>query len=495
MGVYPGAQRIEYARNPTATEVQVDLRELKETLRTNCEMFLNFNLAEELVFPVPEFHKESWRWLIDPSKDKVVLALPRGHAKTTLAKLSVLWHFLFTHVRFIVYVSNTALIAKSAIRDIITFVKKDNFVKVFGKTIFEKESDSEGLYIFKIGDKRCILKSLGSNQQVRGINVDNRRPQMFVIDDLEDEENTNTEASREKLSNWVYGTLFKALDATWNKILWLGNMISATCMLKELCEDQDWDSMLLGCLLKNGEPLWADLWPLPKLIKDFNYYKRRGKLAIWFAEMMNMPMAPGGGILNIDKIKYHPQRYPDDLEAGCITIDPALGKQHSDNTGIVVHGIVEGNPEQVDFINRKLNPTETCLAAIELCYKWRINVIGVENAGFQMALEDIFKLLFVHYGIENIEIVPLQFGGAKLARMSAFWSLNQAGEYAVCENSSEIITEAVAINPKRTDNKDDLNDALAYGPQMMDNFLGLMMQTKAISPPQEIQTGKQVCPV
>lgn len=493
--MFPGTQRIEYAKDETSMEVQVDLSELKETLATNCEMFLNFNLAEELVFPVPEFHKESWRWLIDPLKDKVVLALPRGHAKTTLAKLSVLWHFLFTHVRFIIYVSNTAPIAKAYIRDIITFIRKDNFVKVFGKAIFEKDSDSEGIYIFILGGKRCILKSLGANQQVRGVNVDNRRPQILVIDDLEDEENTRTEASREKLSDWVYGTLFKALDATWNKILWLGNMISATCMLKQLCEDQDWHSMLLGCLLKNGEPLWADLWPLTALIKDFNRYKRAGKLAIWFAEMMNMPMTPGGGILNIDKIKYHPQRYPDDLEAGCITIDPALGREHSDNTGMVVHGLVDGNPEQVDFINRKLNPTETCLMAIELCYKWRVNVIGIENAGFQMALEDIFKLLFVQYNIENIEIVPLQYGNAKLARMVAFWSLNEAGEYAICENASEIISEAVAINPKRTDNVDDLNDALAYGPQMMDNFLGLMMQNKALAITQVVQTGRQVCPV
>ena len=74
--------------------VQVSTAEAKRRLKEDGNFFIEFFIPEQLEFPVPQLHKDIWVRLTDPTKDRVLLAIPRDHAKTTLAKLSVVWHFL-----------------------------------------------------------------------------------------------------------------------------------------------------------------------------------------------------------------------------------------------------------------------------------------------------------------------------------------------------------------------------------------------------------------
>jgi hypothetical protein len=98
----------------------------------------------------PEFHKEIWLKLTDQEKERVLLAIPRDHAKTTLAKLIVVWYWLFTPHRFAVYLSNTAPIAKGACRDIMAYLENPNFIEVFGKVRIHQVSQGQGLWIFDL---------------------------------------------------------------------------------------------------------------------------------------------------------------------------------------------------------------------------------------------------------------------------------------------------------------------------------------------------------
>src|SRR3546814_3245067 len=72
---------------------------------------------------------------------RVLLAIPRDHAKTTLSKLAVVWYFRYTNHRFCVYLSNTNTIAKNACKDIIGYLKSPNSIAVFGEIKMIKESE------------------------------------------------------------------------------------------------------------------------------------------------------------------------------------------------------------------------------------------------------------------------------------------------------------------------------------------------------------------
>ena len=142
--------------------VSLDRENVIKALEHDHEFFINFFLGDELIFPVPNFHLDIFNKMVDPGIRQFVCAIPRDHAKTTLAKLACLWFFLFSKYRFILYVSNTSTIAQQACIDIVNFLESDNFIAVFGRVDWLVKREGEGLYKFKLQDKVCVLRALGA---------------------------------------------------------------------------------------------------------------------------------------------------------------------------------------------------------------------------------------------------------------------------------------------------------------------------------------------
>jgi hypothetical protein len=288
------------ARPPTI-EATATVAEIHNRLKEDGEFFIEFFLADELTSPVPFFHYgEIWPLLTNTAMQRVLLAIPRDHAKTTLAKLSVVWYFLFTNHRFCVYLSNTNTIAKNACIDIIGYLNSPNFIATYGKIKMIKESQTDSLWIFELPDpfqkgrvKKCILRAVGAGQQMRGINIDNQRPDIAVVDDVEDNENTESPSLQKKLDKWIFGPFIKAL-ARRKKIIWLGNMLQQTSLLARLSKRPNWNPVVFGALVKDVatgllRSLWPDRWSVEELTEDFLEYQELGLVETWMCEMMNMP--------------------------------------------------------------------------------------------------------------------------------------------------------------------------------------------------------------
>lgn len=456
--------------------VQLNVFEIKKAMEHDAEFFIQFFLGEELTHPVPEFHKDIFYEMTDVQKPRYCCAIPRDHAKTTLAKLAVVWYFLFTDYRFILYLSNTVKIAIPAVNDIVNFLESENFIAVFGQVEWLTKQDGVGLYKFKLNGKICILRAHGAGQQVRGINVDNKRPQLAVIDDLEDNDNIATDQLFLKLKKWFYGPFRKALDKFHNKIIWLGNMISIKSMLYENCQSEFWNSKLYGCLLKNGQPLWPDAWPLDKLRLDFAEYCKAGMSDIWFAEMMNMPLT--GKFIKGDEIGYAPAIMPGDPEFAFITIDLAISPEtYADKTVIAVH-TWNGEYYQIAETHKfhGIDPVSLFAEVINLCFTWRVSCVGIEDVAYQASLKFVFAHFCMEQGIEGIEFVPLYAVGRKAQRIHGWVGMLKAQTYKLTEGEFEVTHELLSFDPHKKNNVDDHLDACAYGPQMTENYLDQIMK-------------------
>lgn len=480
-------------------EADADVASIRRALEHDEEFFLDFFLHEQLTWEVPGFHKTIFKKIKNLEIIRIVLAIPRDHAKTTLAKLGVVWYFLFTNYRFCVYVSNTAPIAKNACRDIIGFIKSDNFSKVFGAIQVEKESETEGLWIFKVGQKRCILRSAGANQQMRGINVDNQRPEIAVVDDLEDVENTKTEARQTQLIEWFMGTFIKALAKN-HKIMFLGNMVAKNCLLEKLCNSPRWTSYLFGCLIQSKAgmvPLWPDRWPLKELIADFKEYQRMGMLHIWMAEMMNRPGAGSKGF-SPKQFRYSTVPTPDGIQAAFLTVDPAFTKNRtSDHTAIVVHILRYDQPAMVaDYCHAKLTEGEIFAECVRLALKWNAWVWGVESVAAQRVLITLFKVLAIQDSIIGLEIVPILGSNAsKTARISSWVGLMEQDGYNIPEGDMAITSQLLAYDKTTTNNDDDLIDGCSMGLTMMEHYLSMILSQYARQEEHKAQTQLEICNV
>lgn len=473
---------------PDMAEGEANQVDIVQRLENDGEFFIEFFLHEELTMPVPHFHyKEIWPLLTSTAMNQVLLAIPRGHSKTTLAKLAVVWYYLFTNHRFCAYVSNTNAFAVNACKDIMGYLKSENFISVYGHIKVHKESETNSLWIFDIPMpggrvKRCILRGVGANQQMRGMNIDNQRPDIAVVDDLEDNDNTASEFLQHKLDLWVFGPFLKALTRRC-KIIWLGNMLQKTSLLARLSIDPEWNPVVFGALVKDSDtgvlrPLWPDLWPLDELLKDFQKYQRMGFTESWMCEMMNMPGHLENGF-TLDQIRFAEVPGPDEFLATWITVDPAFGESSlSDDSAIVVHGLPqEGSPMVVDYQYGRMRDEEMFEAILRLAIKWNAWVWGVEAVAAQRVLISFFNVLLITKMVTHrVEMIPLMAGRGdpKIGRISAWVALMAAGEYAIPSGATDIVTQLLNFDMRKKNNKDDLIDSCAYGPQMLTQYEGLL---------------------
>lgn len=468
-------------------QVQLEKEKLLLALEYNTEFFIHFFLGQELTFPVPPFHKTVLAKMIAPEIKRFCCAIPRDHAKTTLAKLACVHHFLFSKYRFIVYLSNTLSIAIPAANDVISFLTSENCERVFGKIEFLSRQEGKGIYKFRLGNKLCFLRAMGAGQQVRGINVDNTRPQLAVVDDLEDNDNIATEPLFLNLKRWVYGPFRKALDKFDNKIIWLGNMIAQQSMLYENCQSDFWYSMLYGCLLEDGTPLWPDAWSIEKLVQDFKEYQEAGVADIWFAEMMNMPMALGNGIILAEEINYKPAPLPRSYKYAFITVDLAISKkERAHKTVVAVHVLVDPADSvassledpwwQVACIEgfHGIDPIALFDVLIGMAKTWGVQLIGIENVAYQDSLQYIYPHMCMKEGVDNIEFVPLSAKERKTNRIAPWAGLIKKKEYAINDGDFQITQELLAYDPSKAENKDDYIDACSHGPQMLARYSHLV---------------------
>lgn len=497
----------ENAANISTQKVSVNVLKLRAALRDDPEMFIQFFLYEHLTHEVPDFHKEIFGEMTHADVDRLVIAIPRAHAKTTLAKLCCAWYLIFSQYRFVLYVSASHDLVVPYVNDIAAFFESENFESVFGEVIWMKRQEGNGVYKFRIKslNKTCLLRGLGAGQRVRGINIDHERPQLAVVDDIEDDEDTDTEEGHRKKRRWWYGPFYKCLNQFNNKIIACGNLTSKRSVLWRLLQSERWRSYLYGCIRANKEPLWPDLWPLEKLREDYLEYEENGEVARWFAEMMNQPVPEGGGLIKAEEICYKPARIPEEVEYGFITVDPAISRENwADRAAIGAHiWVAEEEIWQTVEIRywRGIDPTDLFFEIIKLAKDWHLRVIGVETAAFQKVLQHHFKHLQLLHQLTQFLFVSLDTGNRrKTERLIAWASLlkqteHKRARWALTIGDYVATQQLLMYEPKKRDNDDDIIDMCAYGVQMIERYMYEIMQTLEYIPKQKSQTMYEISEV
>lgn len=462
------------------TQVQVNVGELNSALRHNNEFFIHFNLQDQATYDVDPFQIELMDLMMRSEISQLVIAIPREHAKTTIAKLAVLKHFLYTDYDFIIYVSNTHAIAANACKDIVGFMQEENFMQIFGRVEFTTQRQEEGTYDFRIGKKRCILKALGAGQQIRGLNVGNRRPQMAIVDDLEDNTNTATKSLQDKLRKWFYGPFYKALEKARKRIIHIGNLIATTCLLSDHLKSPFWQSVRLGAILSDGTPLWKSKYTIQELREEYRQYQHEGLTHVWLAEMMNIPVPGGGSIVDLSMVDYRPMVFPsDEFNMGCITVDPAISeKTWADKFAVVAHAYIPDYDQwmPVEFEHKRAteDPMEIINIAVEMCCRWGFSLIGVESGSFQTVLQYYFKHYLLQNDIQGIEVVGIPAFGSKSARIAAWGKFLAEKDGCLPEGDTEFTEQFARFDQQKRDNDDDLIDAGCMIVYMIAEYGGLM---------------------
>lgn len=481
-------------------DVKLNLLQLRTALRNNPEMFIHFFLSETLSEEVPDFHIENFFTMTHADIDRLLILIPRGHAKTMLAKLTAAWYLIFSAFRFVLYVSGSHDLVVPYVNDIADFFRSRNFQAVFGGVEWLKEQDGIGVYKFRITatGKVCILRGLGAGQRVRGINVENERPQLAICDDMEDDEDVGSEELHRKKLQWFYGSFLKCLDPMQNKVIASGNLLGKRSIMYKLLHNQRWHSVLYSVLRADGTPLWEAAWPLEKIKADFQEYQELGLTARWFAEMMNQPVAEGGSVIKAEEISYNPAQVPEDIKYGFLTLDPAISKEKwADSFALVAHAWIETTEQwqvvQVEH-GKGIRPEDLFWRIVAMGEYWGFYIVGVEVDAMQKVLEYFFDHLKYLHNKTHFIFVPVSSGGTKKPARIATWASAlkkpRTGHsvYALTTGDFVVTQELLEYQPMIKDNVDNIIDSCAYGMQMISVYLIQIMQQLSGPPPQQVQS-------
>ena len=227
------------------------------------EGFIGSCLASKFDNPAktPQFHRELWELCCSDAR-LVAVAAPRGHAKSTAVSLAyLLTAVLFRNAQFVLLLSDTEGQAKDFLGDIKKeFQSNEDIISLF--QIKELIRDTETDIIVKCTDGyqfRIIAK--GSEQKVRGLKWNHKRPDLIIGDDLENDEIVMNPDRREKFRNWMMKALIPCLSPT-GKVRIVGTILHLDSFLARICPiDGQMYSKREGLKLVNTNPraMWKSV--------------------------------------------------------------------------------------------------------------------------------------------------------------------------------------------------------------------------------------------
>src|SRR5699024_4225992 len=212
-----------------------------------------------------DFHKELTSMLDDVTRGKakrhIAWACPRRHAKTAwLSNIYLIHQVVFRLKRYIVLFSETTDVAG----DFITWgryqLKLNEKLRAdFGELLHvrpsKNELDNKYEYITASNTK---VEAKGLGTQTRGLRHGATRPDLFILDDLESDESTNTPELIEKSKSWFREEMLPAL-AKDGICIYLGTILCFGSLLHYVIEERrDFDNRKFSAV--NSFASRSDLW-------------------------------------------------------------------------------------------------------------------------------------------------------------------------------------------------------------------------------------------
>lgn len=191
-----------------------------------------------------EFHRVLSGLLNDVARgvltSHVAWACPRGHAKTAyLSNIFLVHQLVYRHKRYIVLISETTDVAG----DFITWARyqlklneklRTDFGEILHLRPSQNELDNKYEFITLSGAK---VEAKGLGTQMRGLRHGATRPDLFILDDLESKDSTNTPDLIQKSKSWFREEMLPALSKE-GLCVYLGTILCYDSLLDHVIRDR-----------------------------------------------------------------------------------------------------------------------------------------------------------------------------------------------------------------------------------------------------------------
>lgn len=295
---------------------QTGIKSDKEIRDLLIECMGSTKLTAQVFFPerfsqpfAPNIHDPIFD-LIDSSALRVAIGAPRGFGKTSTVGLGLTSrNIMFRLCKFILYVSKSATSAEMQTENLKIELLANQMVKtLFGQIKPEKDQGFEDSFSKKTWKALdTLVLPRGSGQQVRGLLYRNARPDLIVIDDLEDPETIANDEIRQKRKEWFHADLMKCVSRVnkdW-KIVYIDTLKHEDSLLEDLLQHPDWESVRLEACDDNYESNAPEFMSTEEIKIERDYHREASMMDVFFREFRNIPISKEDAAFKPEYFRYY----------------------------------------------------------------------------------------------------------------------------------------------------------------------------------------------
>lgn len=399
-----------FQRPITQDDEQVELtpRELVELGAVDSVFFAETFFPKTMRQHTPAFHRQIWEKL-DGNDRLVSLQVFRGGAKTSICRVFGAKRIAYGNAHTILWVGKSqdhALHSVKWLRKQIEFNRR--FADTFQLRPGSKWQDVECEIIHGIDEYPITILALGVTGSVRGVNIDDFRPDLIILDDILDEENTSTPPQRQKTEDLVYGALKESLSPVSEspdaKMVLLQTPHNIEDVSMKSLKDSEWSCARFSCWTKETENAPVDeqesAWPERFSSEVMRAEKRaavkRNQLSIFVREKECRIVSQETSAFLPHWLKFYDLAPPKNEMKIVMTIDPVpppsqveldKGLKGKDSECLLVMGRHKQDFYLLEYsVKTGHEPSWTIMEFFRLAIKWRPARIIVETIAYQRTL-------------------------------------------------------------------------------------------------------------
>lgn len=347
----------------------------------------------------PIIHRDIFDMLEDQAHRLVALSVFRGAAKTTILRTFVSKRVAYGTSRTILFVSASMDASKRSLRWLKRQVEYNTrWAQFYGLTPGDKWSEEHIEIKHAVLGITVNIIAVGITGQTRGINIDDYRPDLIVVDDPCDEETTNTPEQRKKTERLFFGALYNSLAPTSenpaSKMALLQTPLDAADLISLCAKDPEWASRVYSCFDADGNSTWADRFSTETLRAQKEAFIARNQASIWLREMECTVVGEADAAFRPEWVQYY-HELPEQIVTfyGIDPVPPPTegmllkGLAKHDHEVHAVIGVHKSSYYLVDLQRmRGHEPDWSVSTFFSLIDKWKPIKVRVEGTAYQRTL-------------------------------------------------------------------------------------------------------------
>lgn len=393
-------------QEPTGTPLA--LAELVELCAADSELFCKTFFPKAFRQPAPSFAPRFWDLLDDPRIRYGNGQMFRGSSKTTRSRAYAAKRIAYGLSRTILYIGKSE---GHAVRSIKWLQQQVLFNPLFAST-FQLErgntwTGTECQIHHGIEGHSVWIMGMGITGSIRGINQEDFRPDLIVIDDVCDEENSATAEQREKIDDLVFGALVESLapasETPDAKMIILATPLNRDDVSTRALKDPMFKSIVVGCWtpetaelpIDQQESIWPERWSSETLRAEKRAAMARNKLSLFVREKECKITSRETSVFKPEWLKRWTTLPP--TMSHLLAIDPvpppsniaiAKGFTTKDYEALAMVGVASGAfyVREV-LVNRGHDPSWTIAQTFYLAAKYRPTKWLLEGVAYQRTLK------------------------------------------------------------------------------------------------------------